>query len=88
MGGWKGCTKIESGHYRIDGARCKRIDVAQRSVCGGELRAQRCGTRGTWTEWELYCSACKACDVDGYQTLAECVVAAKDFGGKGDGRTG
>lgn len=62
--------RIRAGLYSIRSVRCRD--------CGGELRVERCGSRGDFL-WEIFCRQCGVCDPDGWPTLREAVLEANRF---------
>lgn len=67
--------KIRAGLYRLD-VKCPKCKVW--------IRAERCDPDGVELSserefrWECFCPDCGECDPDGYPTLAECRIEARE----------
>lgn len=75
--------RIRRGLYRIVGIVCGGDKIY--GPCGGELRIEnRDGngkpvSRERFFKWETFCTKCKACDCNGWPTLAEALAEAEGY---------
>lgn len=66
-----GRKKIRRGLYKLEGVtHTTHYGVS----CGGQVFAESLSGG-----WECYCEKCKACDPNGWPTLADCVREAPGY---------
>lgn len=73
--------KMRRGLYRIIGLVCS-------GGCGGEVHIERCSADGVpvskhpMFRWETFCTKCRACDNNGWPTLAEALANSEEYFGE------
>lgn len=68
--------KIRAGLYEVGGVK-HRCKPWSKDAPAGVVRIERVSW-GHW-RWESFCTLCKACDCDGWPTLAEAVQNVRGF---------